>query len=89
MGPSSVGLLPRRNFEADDSSGSSDLNERDDMTKTRTTPYLLAAAPLTAVGAAFAAMGAAGNPAFGYASVGLLVPGVALLLVAAWMRNRV
>ncbi len=49
-------------------------------------PFYLVAAPLIAVGAAFAAVGASGQAAFGYTAVGLLVPGLALLI--AGYRRR-
>lgn len=49
-------------------------------------PFYMVAAPLIATGAAFAAVGASGQAAFGYTAVGLLVPGLALL--AAGYRRR-
>lgn len=45
-------------------------------------PFIIASTTLIGTGAAFAAVGASGQPAFGYASIGLLVPGVLLLLLA-------
>ncbi|MBK5006375.1 hypothetical protein [Pseudomonas sp. NBRC 111119] len=49
-------------------------------------PFYLAAAPLLATGAAFAAVGASGQPAFGYTAIGLLIPGL-LLLVTGYRRR--
>ena len=49
-------------------------------------PFYLAAAPLIATGAAFAAVGASGQIAFGYTAIGLLVPGLALI-VAGYRRR--
>ncbi|MFT0866298.1 hypothetical protein [Pseudomonas sp. CAM1A] len=50
-------------------------------------PFYFAGAPLVAIGAAFAAIGASGQEAFGYTAVGLLVPGL-LLLSAGYRSNR-
>lgn len=55
--------------------------------KPRTSAFHFAGIPLIAVGAAFAAVGASGQPAFGYTAVGLLLPGMVLLLTGLW-RNR-
>lgn len=49
-------------------------------------PFYFAGIPLIATGAAFAAVGASGQTAFGYASVGLLVPGL-VLLIAGYYRQ--
>lgn len=49
-------------------------------------PFYFAGIPLIATGAAFAAVGASGQAAFGYASVGLLVPGL-VLLIAGYCRR--
>ncbi|MBJ9974292.1 hypothetical protein IAE35_00305 [Pseudomonas sp. S75] len=49
-------------------------------------PFYLAAAPLIATGATFAAVGASGQLAFGYTAIGLLVPG--LVLIVAGYRRR-
>lgn len=57
------------------------------MSKAANTPFYLAGVPLVATGAAFAAIGAAGQTAFGWTAIGLLVPGVALLVAGIW-RNR-
>jgi hypothetical protein len=57
------------------------------MSKAAKNPYYFAGAPMIAVGAAFAAVGAAGQPAFGWTAAGLLIPG-AILLIAAVCRNR-
>ena len=43
-------------------------------------PFYAAAAPLLTIGAVFAAVGASGQEAFGYSAVGLLVPGIILLI---------
>ena len=43
-------------------------------------PFYFAAIPLIALGGAFAAVGASGQEAFGYTAVGLLVPGIVLLV---------
>ncbi len=49
-------------------------------------PFYLVAAPLIAVGAAFAAVGFSGQSAFGYTAVGLLLPGAGLL-IAGYCRR--
>lgn len=49
-------------------------------------PFYFAAAPLIAIGAAFAAVGASGQEAFGYTAVGLLLPGI-ILLVTGYRRR--
>lgn len=49
-------------------------------------PFFLVAMPLIAVGTAFAAVGASGQAAYGYTAVGLLTPGLALLI--AGYRKR-
>lgn len=49
-------------------------------------PFYFAGIPLIATGAAFAAVGASGQAAFGYTSVGLLVPGL-VLLIAGYCRR--
>lgn len=49
-------------------------------------PFYFAAVPLISIGAAFAAVGASGQAAFGYTSVGLLVPGL-VLLVTGYRRR--
>ncbi|MBH3361733.1 hypothetical protein N5C40_12270 [Pseudomonas fulva] len=49
-------------------------------------PFYFVAIPLIAVGTAFAAVGASGQAAFGYTAVGLLAPGLALLI--AGYRKR-
>lgn len=60
-------------------------NRRFNMSKAAK-PFYFAAMPLLAVGAAFAAVGASGQAAFGYTAVGMLVPGMALLI--AGYRRR-
>lgn len=57
------------------------------MASNTRSPFNFAGVPLIAIGAAFAAVGASGQPAFGYTAVGLLIPGAVLLIVGAW-RNR-
>ena len=49
-------------------------------------PFYFAAAPLITIGAVFAAVGAAGQAAFGYTAVGFLVPGVVLLVTGYRQR---
>lgn len=49
-------------------------------------PFYFVGIPLIATGAAFAAVGASGQTAFGYTALGLLVPGFALLI--AGYRRR-
>ncbi|MBK5001471.1 hypothetical protein IAE37_003747 [Pseudomonas sp. S31] len=58
------------------------------MAKTAKTPFIFVGAPLLAVGAAFAAVAASGQPAFGYTAAGLLVPGIVLLATGLWSRRR-
>lgn len=60
-------------------------NRRFDMSKVAK-PFYFVAIPLIAVGTAFAAVGASGQAAFGYTAVGLLAPGLALLI--AGYRKR-
>lgn len=50
-------------------------------------PFFLVAMPLIAVGTAFAAVGASGQAAFGYTAVGLLAPGLALLIAGYSKRT--
>lgn len=49
-------------------------------------PFYFAGVPLAAIGAAFAAVGASGQEAFGYTAAGLLVPGI-VLLVTGYRRR--
>lgn len=56
------------------------------MAKKANNPFYFVGAPLIAVGCAFAAIGASGQEAFGWTSIGLLVPG--LVLLGAGLRNR-
>lgn len=51
-------------------------------------PFYFAGLPLVAIGTPFAAVGASGQEAFGYTAVGLLVPGLVLLVTAYWSRRR-
>lgn len=53
-----------------------------------TKPFYLVGISLLAVGAAFAAVGASGQAAFGYASLGLLAPGAGLLLAGVLSGRR-
>ena len=53
-----------------------------------TKPFYLVGIPLLALGAAFAAVGASGQAAFGYASLGLLAPGAGLLAGVLSGRRR-
>lgn len=57
------------------------------MSRTTTKPFYLAGIPLLSIGAAFAAVGASGQTAFGWVAAGLLIPGAFLLIAGAW-RNR-
>ncbi|MCE0906979.1 hypothetical protein LU676_30035 [Pseudomonas alloputida] len=57
------------------------------MAKKVIAPYGFVAVPLIALGATFAAVGAAGQSAFAYTAAGLLVPGIALLVLA--VRDRI
>lgn len=57
------------------------------MGKTANKPFYLVGAPLVAIGAAFAAVGASGQEAFGYTAIGLLVPGL-LVLCAGYRSSR-
>lgn len=58
------------------------------MRKKPVSPFYLASAPMFAIGVAFAAIGASGQPAFGYTAVGLLIPSVVLAVAGAWTRRR-
>lgn len=51
-------------------------------------PFYLVGIPLLTVGAAFAAVGASGQAAFGYVSLGLLAPGAGLLLAGVLSGRR-
>ena len=57
------------------------------MVKTAKKPFYFAGVPLVAIGVVFAAVGASGQEAFGYTAVGLLVPGIVLLITG--YRRRV
>ncbi|MOA46213.1 hypothetical protein D3C78_1686990 [compost metagenome] len=57
------------------------------MAKTAKPFYFVGIALLT-MGAAFAAVGASGQAAFGYASLGLLAPGAGLLLAGVLSGRR-
>ncbi|NER61022.1 hypothetical protein G3435_15700 [Pseudomonas sp. MAFF212428] len=52
------------------------------------TPLVIAAGPLVTVGLVFAVVGLSGQPAFGYTAVGLLIPGVVLLVTAFCSKKR-
>ncbi|MCP6691297.1 hypothetical protein [Pseudomonas donghuensis] len=58
------------------------------MSKTAKNTFTVAGGPMTALGIAFAAVGASGQPAFGYTAVGLLIPGVALIATGIWSKRR-
>ena len=58
------------------------------MGKSANKPFYFAGVPLVAVGCAFAAIGASGQEAFGWSAIGLLVPGVVLLVVGVLNRHR-
>ena len=58
------------------------------MAKKANNPFYFASFPLLAVGCAFAAIGASGQEAFGWTSIGLLVPGVGLLVAGLMNRRR-
>ncbi|MBD8754225.1 hypothetical protein [Pseudomonas coleopterorum] len=58
------------------------------MAKKANNPFYFVGVPLLAVGCAFAAIGASGQEAFGWTSIGLLVPGVALLVAGLMNRRR-
>lgn len=58
------------------------------MAKHANKPFYFASVPLIAVGCAFAAIGASGQEAFAWTSIGLLVPGVALLVAGLVNRRR-
>jgi len=58
------------------------------MRKTATRPFTIIGTVLIAVGAAFAAVGASGQPAFGYTAAGLLLPGVVLLVLGVRAGRR-
>jgi hypothetical protein len=58
------------------------------MGKSANKPFYFASVPLVAVGCAFAAIGASGQEAFGWTAIGLLVPGMLLLVVGALNRCR-
>lgn len=49
-------------------------------------PFYFVAVPLIALSGAFAAVAASGQEAFGYTAVGLLVPGI-VLLVTGYRRR--
>jgi hypothetical protein len=51
-------------------------------------PFYLVGISLLAVGAAFIAVGASGQTAFGYISAGLLAPGAGLLLLGVLSGRR-
>lgn len=57
------------------------------MGKNANKPFYIAAVPLLAVGCAFAALGASGQVAFGWTAIGLLVPGIVLLVTGALRRR--
>ena len=54
----------------------------------KNSPFYFAGVPMIAVGAAFAAVGASGQPAFGWTAAGLLIPGALLLAFGARLNRR-
>ncbi|MFK3775274.1 hypothetical protein [Pseudomonas sp. NPDC089406] len=58
------------------------------MRKTATQPFTIVGTTLIAVGAAFAAVGASGQAAFGYTAAGLLLPGLVLLVLGVRAGRR-
>jgi len=58
------------------------------MGKIATKPFYFAGVPLITVGCAFAAIGASGQEAFGWTSIGLMVPGVILLAAALFSPRK-
>jgi hypothetical protein len=58
------------------------------MGKSANKAFYFASVPLGAVGCAFAAIGASGQEAFGWTAIGLLVPGMLLLVAGALNRCR-
>ena len=58
------------------------------MAKKANNPFYFVSVPLVAVGCAFAAIGASGQEAFGWTSIGLLVTGLALLVAGLMNRRR-
>lgn len=58
------------------------------MAKKTSNPFYFAGVPLVAVGAAFAAVGASGQAAFGWTAAGLLIPGALLLTFGARPKGR-
>lgn len=58
------------------------------MGKSANKPFYFAGVPLVAVGCAFAAIGASGQEAFGWSAIGLLVPGVVLLVAGVLNCHR-
>ncbi|RZI82051.1 MAG: hypothetical protein EOP15_20465 [Pseudomonas sp.] len=58
------------------------------MRKDSTTPFYAAGGPMLAIGICFAAVGASGQPAFGWTAVGLLIPSAVLLLLGILRKRR-
>ncbi|CAI3788769.1 hypothetical protein AHFPHNDE_02446 [Pseudomonas sp. MM227] len=58
------------------------------MGKNANKPFYIAAVPLLAVGCVFAALGASGQEAFGWTAIGLLVPGIVMLITGAMRQRR-
>ncbi|MEG0858648.1 MAG: hypothetical protein RSG79_03595 [Pseudomonas sp.] len=58
------------------------------MGNTNKKPFGLAGGPLIAMGAGFIAVGLSGQPAFGYTGLGLLIPGVVLVVIEFCSRRR-
>lgn len=58
------------------------------MSKNAERSFYFAGVPLVATGSAFAAVWASGQEAFGWSALGLLVPGVSLLIAGLVSRAR-
>lgn len=58
------------------------------MSKHSTTPFYAAGGSMLVIGVVFAAVGASGQPAFGWTAVGLLIPSAVLLLQAVRRKRH-
>ncbi|QVM94909.1 hypothetical protein LOY37_09955 [Pseudomonas sp. B21-012] len=58
------------------------------MTNPSKKPFILAGAPLIAMGSGFIAVGLSGQPAFAYTGLGLLIPGIVLVAIEFYSRRR-
>nr|WP_314872250.1 hypothetical protein [uncultured Pseudomonas sp.] len=59
------------------------------MHKDSTTPFYAAGGSMLIIGIVFAAVGASGQPAFGWTAVGLLIPSAVLLMQAVRRKRHV